>query len=63
MVRERPETCVVVEMDIEKFFNSVNHERLIEILGLRIEDGHFLRLVRRMLRNSVLSEDGRDSSH
>jgi RNA-directed DNA polymerase len=45
-------------MDIEKFFNSVNHERLIEILSKRIEDGHFLRLIRRMLRNSILSEDG-----
>jgi len=58
VVHERQETCVVVEMDIEKFFNSVNHERLIEILSKRIEDGHFLRLIRRMLRNSVLSEDG-----
>ena len=58
VVRERQETCVVVEMDIEKFFNSVNHERLIEILSQRIEDGHFLRLLRRILRNSILSEDG-----
>ena len=62
-MRERQESCVVVEMDIEKFFNSVNHERLIEILCLRIEDGHFLRLVRRMLRNSVLSEEGEIRDH
>lgn len=58
VVRERQGNCVVVEMDIEKFFNSVSHERLIEILSQRIEDGHFLRLIRRMLRNSVLSEAG-----
>lgn len=58
VIRERQNACWVVEMDIEKFFNSVNHERLMEILSQRIRDSHFLRLIRRMLRNSVLSEDG-----
>lgn len=58
VLRERQENSWVVEMDIEKFFNSVDHERLIEILSQRIEDGHFLRLIRRMLRNSILSEEG-----
>lgn len=58
VIRDRSENCVVVEMDIEKFFNSVSHDRLMEVLSQRIEDHHFLRLIRRMLRNSVLSEDG-----
>jgi RNA-directed DNA polymerase len=58
VMQERGESCVVVEMDIEKFFNSMNHEKLIEILELRIQDGHFLRLIKRMLRNSILSEEG-----
>jgi RNA-directed DNA polymerase len=58
VVEERGETCVVVEMDLEKFFNSMDHEKLIEILAQRIEDHHFLRLIRRMLRNSILSEEG-----
>jgi len=58
VVQERSEHCVVVEMDLEKFFNSMDHEKLIEILSVRIEDHHFLRLIRRMLRNSILTEEG-----
>lgn len=58
VVQERSEHCIVVEMDLEKFFNSMDHEKLIEILSARIEDHHFLRLVRRMLRNSILTEEG-----
>lgn len=58
VMQERSEHCVVVEMDLEKFFNSMDHEKLIEILSARIEDHHFLRLIRRMLRNSILTEEG-----
>lgn len=58
VMQERGESCVVVEMDIEKFFDSMDHGRLIEILERRIQDGHFLRLIRRMLRNSILSQEG-----
>ena len=58
VIQERSENCVVVEMDLEKFFNSMNHEKLIEILSERIVDHHFLRLIRRMLRNSILTEGG-----
>jgi len=49
---------VVVEMDIEKFFNNIDHAKMMSFLEERIGDQHFLRLVRRMLRNSILSEDG-----
>ena len=58
VINERRKNCVVVEMDIEKFFNSVSHEWLLQKLELKIEDKHFLRLIRRLLRNSVLHEDG-----
>ncbi len=58
VIQERGENCVVVEMDIEKFFNSMSHSKLLEILSQRIEDPHFLRLIKRMLRNSILSEEG-----
>jgi group II intron reverse transcriptase/maturase len=58
-IRARKETCVVVEVDIEKFFDSMDHEWLMERIEERIGDGHFLRLLRRLLRNSVLGQDGR----
>jgi group II intron reverse transcriptase/maturase len=58
VMQERGEKCIVVEMDIEKFFNSMSHEKLIEILSARIEDQHFLRIIKRMLRNSILTEEG-----
>jgi len=58
VINSRRKKCVVVEMDIEKFFNSVDHEWLLQKLKLKIADEHFLRLIGRMLRGSVLHEDG-----
>ena len=57
-IRARRKSCTVVEMDIEKFFNSVNQEWLMRTLEERIGDVRFLRLIRRLLRNSVLHADG-----
>ena len=58
VIDERRRNCVVMEMDIEKFFNSVDHQWLMQKLTEQIGDGHFLRLIGRLLRNSVLHEDG-----
>jgi len=55
---KRGKHTVVVEMDIEKFFNKIDHGKLMTILELRIADQSFLRLIRRLLRNSILTEDG-----
>jgi group II intron reverse transcriptase/maturase len=57
-IDRRSQSCTVVEMDIEKFFNSMDHEWLMQKLEMKIGDRHFLRLIRRLLRNSVLSADG-----
>jgi group II intron reverse transcriptase/maturase len=57
-IRRREDSCVVVEMDIEKFFDSMSHVKLMELIEGRIKDPHFLRLIRRCLRNSILSKDG-----
>lgn len=57
-INKRGKYTVVVEMDIEKFFNNIDHERLIGFLEERICEKSFLRLLKRMLRNSILSEDG-----
>lgn len=58
VIEERPDNCVVVEMDIEKFFNSMDHDLMMQLIEKRIGDQHVLRLIRRMLRNSVLHETG-----
>lgn len=58
VIEARQQKCVVVEMDIEKFFNSVDHEWLLQKLKLKIGDEHFLRHIRRLLRGSILHEDG-----
>ncbi len=57
-IRRREDSCVVVEMDIEKFFDTIPHDKLMELIERRISEAYFLRLIRRMLRNSILSEDG-----
>jgi group II intron reverse transcriptase/maturase len=58
VIARRKSRCTVVEMDIEKFFNSMNQDWLMEAMKKRIDDPHFLRLIRRLLRNSVLHADG-----
>jgi len=58
VIKARKRNCVVVEMDIEKFFNSVSHEWLLQKLQLKIADTHFLRHIRRLLRASILHKDG-----
>ena len=57
-INKRGKYSVVVEMDIEKFFDNVSHSKLMAFLEEKISDKAFLRLVRRLLRNSILSEDG-----
>ena len=48
----------VVEADIKGFFDHIDHERLLEMLRLRIEDRPFLRLIKKWLKAGVLDTDG-----
>lgn len=45
---------VVVDVDLEKFFDRVNHDVLMDRLGKRIEDRRLLRLIRRYLESGVM---------
>jgi len=56
-VMRRP-VKVVVDMDIEKFFDEVEHAWMMRFLGVRIADPNILRLVGRFLRAGVM-EDGK----
>lgn len=46
----------VVDLDLEKFFDEVNHHRLMWLLGTRIGDSRVLRLLHRYLKCGLLSE-------
>ena len=48
----------VVDIDLSKFFDRVNHQRLLSRLARRITDGRVLRLVHRMLKAEVVMPEG-----
>lgn len=45
-----------VDMDLEKFFDTVNHSRLIRKLSTRIKDGRVISLITRMLKSGVWTQ-------
>ena len=47
---------VVIELDLEKFFDKVNHDRLMTILEKRIKDKLLLNLIRKYLKTGIMSE-------
>jgi len=47
---------VVVDMDLEKFFDRVNHDLLMEKLSKKIDDRRVLRLIRRYLEAGMMAE-------
>ena len=44
----------VVDIDLEKFFDMVNHDKLISILNKEIKDGRILSLIRKFLVSGVM---------
>ena len=46
----------VVDMDLEKFFDRVNHDLLMERLSKQDEDGRVLKLIRRYLEAGMMAE-------
>ena len=48
----------VVDMDLENFFNAVNHQRLMSKLALRVKDKALLRLIGQLLKARVVLPDG-----
>ncbi len=49
----------VVDMDIEEFFETVDHKWLMRCLEQRVKDPHFLRLIGRFLNAGVIEEGKR----
>lgn len=44
----------VVDLDLERFFDTVNHSKLIEILSRTIKDGRVISLIHKYLKSGVL---------
>jgi group II intron reverse transcriptase/maturase len=49
---------IVVDLDLAKFFDTVNWQRLLARLAQRVKDKRVLRLIHRMLRAKVVMPDG-----
>jgi len=49
---------ITVDIDLSKFFDRVNHQRLLGRMSQRVGDGRVLKLVHRMLKAKVALPDG-----
>ena len=53
----------VVDLDLEKFFDTVNHSQLIEILSRSIHDGRVISLIHKYLNAGIQIGRNYESSH
>ncbi len=47
----------VVDIDLEKFFDTVNHDKLMNIISRTIKDGDVISLIRKFLVSGVMIDD------
>ena len=48
------DTKYIVEADIESFFNNINHQKLLELLKIKIIDKHFIKYIKRFLESGIM---------
>ena len=48
----------IVEADVKSFFDNLDHDWLLQMLSLRIDDRAFLKLLRKWLKAGILDTDG-----
>ena len=49
---------VILEIDFKNFFGSIDHNKLLAILRMRIKDERFIRYIARMLKSGILTREG-----
>lgn len=47
----------VVDIDLERFFDTVNHDRLIQIIFRTVKDGDVMSLISKYLKSGVMNQD------
>ena len=52
----------IVDIDLEKFFDTVNHYKLITIIGRTIKDGEVISIVRKYLVSGIMIDDEYEDS-
>lgn len=52
-----------VDIDLERYFDTVNHSKLIEMLSRTIKDGRVVSLIHKYLNAGVMDEDHYEETH
>ena len=52
----------IVDIDLEKFFDTVNHDRLMTIIGRTIKDGDVISIIRKYLVSGIMIDDEYEDS-
>lgn len=47
----------IVDIDLEKFFDTVNHDKLMTLVAKRVQDGDVVSLIRKYLVSGVMIDD------
>lgn len=52
----------IVDIDLEKFFDTVNHDKLMTIIGRTIKDGDVISIIRKFLASGIMIDDEYEES-
>ena len=53
---------IIVDIDLEKFFDTVNHDKLMTLIGRTIKDGDVISIVRKYLVSGIMIDDEYEDS-
>ena len=52
----------IVDIDLEKFFDTVNHDKLMTLMGKTIKDGDVISIIRKYLVSGIMIDDEYEES-
>ena len=52
----------IVDIDLEKFFDTVNHDKLMTLVGKTIKDGDVISIIRKFLVSGIMIDDEYEES-